>query len=48
MGAYDLKALFKHFVFTFKNLSCMALHAIIVSDKVPKLSSETFALQKHC
>ena len=40
-----LKALFNN-VFTFKNLSCMSLHAISVFDKVSKWSLYQFAVSK--
>ena len=43
---YILKALFNN-VFTFTNLSCMALHAISFLDKVYKWSPEKIAPRKH-
>ena len=39
-----LKALFNNF-FTWKNLSCMSLHAISVFDKVYKLIAEKMHLK---
>ena len=41
-----LKALFNN-VSTFNKLSCMALHATSVCDKVWKWSPEKIASQKH-